>query len=445
MTAKFAKGEMSGNVIKFLYTFQTIVLEATNDTINHPTFQKMMREETFDAVIHGYTLNSFQLGLAAHFKCPSILLSSVAMNGAFSEMVGQPLHPEAVPSLFLSKYKGKMTFWQRLANMFAVGVEICLSMYQNYMNAKYYENNFPSNKYPAFEEVRKNVSLFLANDHFAQGTVKPNLPNVIEVSGLQMSSKPAPLPNDIKQWVDGAKDGLVFVSFGTNIKSKDLTLEKRHALLNNFAKLKQRVLWKFEDDTMQNLPVNVMIKKWLPQNDILAHKNTKLFISHMGIGGFNEAMYHAVPVIAVPFGGDQAFNAEKAMKQGWAEVLPSSDLTEAKLKTVLEKMFATKKYAEAVQKLSSLFKDKPMTAVDSAIFWIEYVIRHRGAEHMQYPGVDLNFIQSNSLDVFGFLLAVLYILVKVVKFGFRKVRGLCCRTSKAKFVANHQNKKKKRN
>lgn len=46
--------------------------------------------------------------------------------------------------------------------------------------------------------------------------------------------------------------------------------------------MKQKVLWKFENDTLPNMPSNVMIRKWLPQNDVLAHKNTILFLTHGG-------------------------------------------------------------------------------------------------------------------------------------------------------------------
>lgn len=34
------------------------------------------------------------------------------------------------------------------------------------------------------------------------------------------------------------------------------------------AQVPQRVLWKYEDE-MKDLPKNVMIRKWLPQRDIL--------------------------------------------------------------------------------------------------------------------------------------------------------------------------------
>lgn len=36
-----------------------------------------------------------------------------------------------------------------------------------------------------------------------------------------------------------------------------------------FAKLPQRILWKYENDTLPDKPNNVMINKWMPQYDVL--------------------------------------------------------------------------------------------------------------------------------------------------------------------------------
>uniref|UniRef100_A0A336LLK7 CSON001318 protein n=1 Tax=Culicoides sonorensis TaxID=179676 RepID=A0A336LLK7_CULSO len=414
MAASIAKGESSGNPLAILRRLAKSVLDGTNVTLNHPDFQKIMKDKTFDAFISGFVVNDFQLGLAAHFGCPSIVLFSLQLTDMLNDVVGQPLHPESVPCM-LSNYKGKMNFFQRVANLLIVAGEKLIGMYLTYLNRIYYESNFPSEKYPSYDEVRKNVSLLLVNEHFSQGVVRPNLPNVIEVSGLQIPSKTSPLPDDINDFVEGAVDGLIFVSFGTNIKSKDLPKEKRDILLKSFSGLKQRILWKFEHDSIENLPSNVLTKKWLPQNDILAHKNTKLFISHMGLGSYVEALYHAVPIIAIPFLGDQITNAAKILNEGWIEIILPSELTESNLKSTLDKMLGTEKYANSVKILSDLFKDKPMSPIDTAIYWIEYVIRHRGATHKKYPGVELNFIQSNSLDVFGFLFVVAYICIKLIQ------------------------------
>jgi glucuronosyltransferase len=43
----------------------------------------------------------------------------------------------------------------------------------------------------------------------------------------------------------------------------------RNAFLEAFSKLKQRVLWKWESDTLPGQPSNVKLGKWLPQSDIL--------------------------------------------------------------------------------------------------------------------------------------------------------------------------------
>lgn len=50
--------------------------------------------------------------------------------------------------------------------------------------------------------------------------------------------------------------------------------------LNAFRKLKQRILWKWEDEHLPNKPENVMIKNWLPQNAILGISTSilKLFL-----------------------------------------------------------------------------------------------------------------------------------------------------------------------
>lgn len=81
------------------------------------------------------------------------------------------------------------------------------------------------------------------------------------------------------------------------------------------------------------------------------------------------------------------------------------------------------RYAKTVKKLSDLARDRPLNAQDTAIYWVEYVLRHHGAPHMHYPGADLNFFQYNSLDVILFLVTVLYVVAKLFKFVIKTV---CC-------------------
>lgn len=64
---------------------------------------------------------------------------------------------------------------------------------------------------------------------------------------------------------------MIYVSWGSVIRAETLPVEKREALLNVFGLMKQKVLWKWENDTLPNQPGNVLIKKWMPQREILCN------------------------------------------------------------------------------------------------------------------------------------------------------------------------------
>lgn len=86
--------------------------------------------------------------------------------------------------------------------------------------------------------------------------------------------------------------------------------------------------------------------------------------------------------------------------------------------------------------------DRPMKALDLAVFWTEYVLRHRGAPHLHYPGADLNWFQYNSLDVIIFLILVPYFAFKLLIFVVVK---LCCKKRKTEPVSKTKKKSKKTN
>ena len=73
--------------------------------------------------------------------------------------------------------------------------------------------------------------------------------------------------------------------------------EKRRLLLGVFSKLKQRVLWKWETESMPDKPDNVMLSKWLPQQDVLAHPKVRLFVSHGGQSSSQESLCHQKPMV----------------------------------------------------------------------------------------------------------------------------------------------------
>ena len=73
----------------------------------------------------------------------------------------------------------------------------------------------------------------------------------------------------MQKYLDDARDGAIYFSLGSNIVSSDLPEETVKVLVGAFSKLKQKVLWKWEKDSLPGQPENLKIGKWLPQSDIL--------------------------------------------------------------------------------------------------------------------------------------------------------------------------------
>lgn len=68
--------------------------------------------------------------------------------------------------------------------------------------------------------------------------------------------------------MDRAKNGVIYFSMGSNLKSKDLPDNVKRELLNMFGGLKYTVIWKFEE-VLSDVPKNVHILQWAPQPSIL--------------------------------------------------------------------------------------------------------------------------------------------------------------------------------
>ncbi len=68
-----------------------------------------------------------------------------------------------------------------------------------------------------------------------------------------------------------------------------------------YFQLKYRIIWRYPHTHPSNVPNNVLLLKWMPQQDLLSHPKTKLFITHCGANSQFEALYHTVPMLGIFF------------------------------------------------------------------------------------------------------------------------------------------------
>ena len=67
-----------------------------------------------------------------------------------------------------------------------------------------------------------------------------------------------------------------------------------------------------------------------------AHPKARLFITHGGLGGIQEAIFNAVPMLGLPIINDQFFNMAKVAKEGAGLTLEWDDINDEYLKTALD-------------------------------------------------------------------------------------------------------------
>lgn len=100
---------------------------------------------------------------------------------------------------------------------------------------------------------------------------------------------------------------------------------------------------KWETEKVSGKSENVLIKTWLPQVDILAHPNVKLFISHCGLGGIVESQWLGVPILGFPMFGDQMMNADLAEQEGWIIQMDLKTLNEDEIYKNIQELLYNEK------------------------------------------------------------------------------------------------------
>ncbi|XP_017786764.1 PREDICTED: UDP-glucuronosyltransferase 2B9-like [Nicrophorus vespilloides] len=409
-------GSTSEKKISGIKAFIELYTDVLDAQFGSPEVQALIHDKNqkFDLILAEF-LWPTSYALKEVWNVPLVGIASIPFGLGHHDIFGNPSHPITHPDVHLP-FSGDLSFWER--------VQSVLFSFSFRIYDKSLEKIFNKQVSTFFPEVKKDIRVLERQASLAFVSVnpgiyvpRPNVPNVIEISGMHIKP-PKPLPKDLKQYLDNSMRGVIYLSFGSNVKSNLLPKDKLQMIMDALSELPYDVLWKFEAD-LPNKPKNVQIRNWLPQQDILRHPNVKLFIMQGGLQSIEEAIYSKVPLVVVPFFADQPGNARKVEDIGIGRRLDFLDLTKQKLIETVHKVMDDPSCKEKITNLANVALDKPMSALDTVVWWTEYVIRHKGAYHLRSPAIHMPYYKYFMLDVFGFLavcgFTIIYVFMKLTK------------------------------
>ena len=404
-----------------LKTMDTLTLDSHFDIgyslLESTDIMEKISREKFDFIVTDVVIMTYML-------LPYKLGTPYAIYGieCFGHIRRVPIMPSYVP-MVITHYSDDMSFLERVVNTVFTMIPSVAPLGPSDLSSKHVPELPPR----GINGLLRNASLcFLMREHLID-FVRPDMPDVIPM-GAFMGRAAKPLMGDLKKILASTKDGAILLSFGSGIE--ELPEDVLNKFLTVFRQLKQHIIFKYKHP-IADLPKNVHVVTWMPQNDLLGHPNLKLFISHCGMNSYIEAVYQGVPMLGFPFALDQFNNGALIKAKGFGEILQLHDFTSDQLYTTINKLLNDKRYKESAQKLSSIYKEIEASGLRDPVFWVEHVIKY-GASHLRSHAYDMPDYQYFMIDVMAFLTAVAVTVMLLLFTLCRCFIRCACRSNQGK-------------
>ncbi|KAK2585930.1 hypothetical protein KPH14_010514 [Odynerus spinipes] len=397
----------------FTHQFSNFVCEKVTALKAMKETLELVRTKKFDVIVQDVTLVQCLYGLWEVAKGNPSVIGYVPFGNSpwIKDYIGGSSYPAIRPYVHLYMAK-PVSLWDRTLNFIYFTLDDLLRHYYMMPINQKIANEFFGKELRPLAELEKNISVLFVNTHYS---FEPSIPlpsNAIEIAGIHAQAAEPVRDERIRKFLDGAKHGVIVISLGTNVAWKAVGLDKIQVIVSVLAKLKQRVLWKLDKEVDMELPDNILALKWIPQNDVLTHKNVKAVWTHVGLLSTHEAIWHGIPVIGMPFFMDQRSNIKMLVEKGVAVHLDFKQISVATVEHALLEIIYDPKYMRNMKKLSREFRDRPMPPLDLAAWYVEFVSRHPGRDFGS-PGRFLTRTEENLYDVYALLFAILLIPILI--------------------------------
>ncbi|CAK1547648.1 unnamed protein product [Leptosia nina] len=406
--------DVQGDKLGIIKTVKDIfarIIVLLEKQIQVPEFKELYGQKFDLLLIEAYVQSA--LVLAHVFDAPVIQVSSLGGGPKSYAEFGAPYHPLLFPSAAA----------QRLYNltMFEKAQSLLINYFLEYLvlqsrefEYEMWKRNFGPDV-PTYDELfLKKVQMLFLNEHPIWSDNHPVPPSIVYIGGIHQPLEPE-MPQELQTFLDSSKNGVIYISFGSNVKPSILPPEKIQVMTKVLSKLRYDVLWKWDQEELPGKSENIRIYKWFPQPTLLKHPKVKIFITQGGLQSTDEAIDAAVPLIGIPMLGDQWYNVEKYVRHDIGLQLDINHITEDSFRNAIERVIDDKRYKENIIRLRSIMREYPIEPKKLAVWWIEHVLKH-GGKHLRSPATGLTFFEYYEVPLLLTMLGISILVVAAIVF-----------------------------
>ncbi|CAI5451682.1 unnamed protein product [Caenorhabditis angaria] len=378
-----------------------------------------LADEDWDFILTDSLFSACGYGLAKVTNKPHIMMHSTALEsglgtfksyGANHALVVPNLLPYAFPNFNVSYFHHRAlsaydwmgqilftVFFGDIAQKYALRSIIpfpWFSYYDYNRESVFSFTDMPEQLYQPFPRT---------NDYFAYGAY--------------CKSISADLPTNIKNFIEDPKSkGTIIIAFGTFIDWRTAPRKKYEIFRNVVNKLSDyRVIWSMRGDRPEGLGEHVLTAAWIPQNALLLHNKTKLFVSHGGLKSVKETVCSATPTVFMPMFAEQMRNAWLVKEKGFGKIINKFYYTERSLETNVREILKNPYYQKSASKFKSIYLDQPIANLDEAAFKFKKLFDYNGKlpNYFYSRGLQLSYFTTLNLDLlFVIPMFLVYIVFK---------------------------------
>lgn len=127
-------------------------------------------------------------------------------------------------------------------------------------------------------------------------------------------------------------------------------------------------------------------------------------------------------MVFIPIYSDQFRNAMRCVHAGFAEIISFHDLSFQNLFEILNRVLNDPRYTNQVRLVSEQFRDNLVRPMDKAIYWIEFIARHKKNYPIFKPHApNVELYSYLYLDIIVVIILLLYVAFALTKFMLKKI------------------------